>query len=239
MIEPGELQSLPDLLEAATKKAHSSRVTESGDSPFQGIDVKVALTGIDVQPVADGIARVGYNARYDYRFDPRGLAPALRIDQSGDPRRATRGSGAIAAGCSNVLCDGGSPFVMAVQRDGRWYVSPSYTALEIWRRSDRLTPPDFTNSKLPQPVDASSPEEAVRQFLEAAGRLDASAAVEHVAPDELPAVYDYRQAIVEGLTQARQDEDFDASVSFDDLRLVPDGDSGTVRVFVDHASGSF
>ncbi|MCY4036016.1 MAG: hypothetical protein OXF64_00975, partial [bacterium] len=56
-------------------------------------------------------------------------------------------------------------FVMTVRRDGRWYVSASYTAAEYARQSLDLPAADFTASREDAPAGADSPSDVITDMV--------------------------------------------------------------------------
>jgi hypothetical protein len=118
--------------------------------------------------------------------------------------------------------------VMTVQRDGSWYVSPSYTGAEAIRRAADPEPPLPAFGTFAGPAGADSPEDAVRALAEAIDDVDIDAMVATTSPTLAPVLHDYAPVLVD----AAGDTDPE-SVVLTDLALVseprPDGTS-IVRV---------
>lgn len=123
----------------------------------------------------------------------------------------------------------GDPFVVTVQRDGNWYVSPAYTALEYVRVLNDLPAADLGSVRTAQ-LGADTPEAAVRDAITALGTRDLERVFAVLPPDELP-LYDYRAA----LTQLAAESDWGFTVERFSATTEVDGDEAIVSV---EASGS-
>src|SRR5205823_347014 len=77
---------------------------------------------------------------------------------------------------------------------GRWYVSLWYTVAETVRRHANAAVPAFGQGVGAR--GAATPEEAVRQLVDAGVRLDVRRAVELTPPDEAAALHDYAPLFV-------------------------------------------
>ena len=89
---------------------------------------------------------------------------------------------------SGPVVDGNGPVLVALREGGRWYVSFWYSVAEAARNGA---------GEAPEPGDgvpaagAATPEDAVRDFLEAAAHLDVRRLIELMPPDEAAALHDY------------------------------------------------
>ena len=79
--------------------------------------------------------------------------------------------------------------LVAVRRDGKWFVSLGYTMAELARREGGDDVPKFGEGVTPK--GASSAEAAVRELAEAAVAFDVRRAVELTPPGEADALHDY------------------------------------------------
>ncbi|HVE46711.1 MAG TPA: hypothetical protein VNA57_08190 [Acidimicrobiales bacterium] len=84
---------------------------------------------------------------------------------------------------------GGEVVLVAVRRDGDWFVSLGYTAAELARRDSGAEVPKFGHGVVPK--GASSPEDAVRQVAAAAAAFDVRRVIELTPPGEADALHDY------------------------------------------------
>ncbi len=99
---------------------------------------------------------------------------------------------------------GHDPFMMAIRRNGRWYLSPAYTIAEYLRLDDRGRRADFDAPG--EATGAASPEEAVERMLDELVRGDLEDSLGLIDPTGLAVVHAYADSL------------FDAEVR-DDFRL--------------------
>ena len=131
---------------------------------------------------------------------------------------------------------------MTVRHDGRWYVSPAYTALEYAREADGGPAAEFGSAKTATDLGADTPENAVSDALHAWQAGDWNRLMALAPPDELP-VYDYRAWLDSVASESKPDFTIDhlttsASVSGDTATVKLDasgkigtnGDGGTWQV---------
>ncbi len=123
--------------------------------------------------------------------------------------------------------------IVAVARDGRWYISYWYTVAEAMREQVGAPLPDFGAGPVPDGGD--SPEDLVEKFVERATSFDIGGMIASLDPDEAAALYDYSTLFLED-AQAALDEATAGSrgVSVDvtrvDVRSDVDGDNAQVWV---------
>lgn len=95
----------------------------------------------------------------------------------------------------------GEPFrVATVQRDGKWYVSFFYSIADNATHKAGLPNPTAADAIAPQ--GSGSPEEAVNTLIDAASKGDLKTVIAVTPPDEMGALHDYGQLI---LDQANSD----------------------------------
>ena len=95
---------------------------------------------------------------------------------------------------ADVVDEGGSlPQVGVVEQDGKWYVSAFYTSAELAAVAGGYTMPDEPIAA----VGAASPEDAVTEMVEAAFSADVERVIELTPPDEMAALHDYGQILVD------------------------------------------
>ena len=121
-------------------------------------------------------------------------------------------------------------FVMTVRHDGRWYVSPAYTALEYLREANDGPAADFGSADASK-LGSDSPDHAVQDALHALQAGDWDRLMALAPPDELP-VYDYRAWIDQAAADVHPDFSIDNLTTTSDVS----GDHGVVKL---EASGTY
>jgi hypothetical protein len=182
-MDPDEVEALTDVIESASARAEQLGFSP-GDQTFGGIDLGLTGTEYEVDTLGDGVARVtisGGSARIDVDRSGLGDLTDAVIDatggEDGDPDRTTVETDDLVA--EDEEGDEIEPFVVAVERDGGWYVSPLHTAAQYVVDGLGLANPDLP---APDPGDgAEDPEAAVRDLLTAAGSLDGEATADLAA----------------------------------------------------------
>ena len=91
----------------------------------------------------------------------------------------------------------GRPLV-AIERDGRWYLSLWYTVAENVRIDAELPLPD--PGRRPVAIGATDPEAAVRAMVDDALRLDVRRMIGGFDPEEAAALYDYSPLFLDEAT---------------------------------------
>lgn len=90
--------------------------------------------------------------------------------------------------------------IVAVERDGRWYLSLWYSVAENARIDADQPLPDL--GRRPAQIGAASPDEAISRFLEELLRLDVRRMIGMLDPEEARALYDYSPLFLDGATRA-------------------------------------
>ena len=151
-------------------------------------------------------------------------------------QRALRNSenGSAQADLATLGRDNDLPtFVVAVQRDGHWYVSAAYTALEYIRVANDLPAADFgSGRRVAATLGADTPDAAVSDAVHALADGDWQKLIALAPPDEIP-VYDYRAA----LTQLAADTNTDPNFTIDKLETTSTVNGDTAKVLL-KASGT-
>jgi hypothetical protein len=131
-------------------------------------------------------ADLPFTDKFAKKAFPNGMAPA------GQPTTVN-----IA---DEVRKNGGEPIrIASVEVDGQWYVSLFYTAADYALKEEGVPWPKTTVAA----NGAATPEEAVKQTVQAAIDGDGRRLVELAAPDELQVVHDAGDAIIAGVGTAR------------------------------------
>lgn len=90
--------------------------------------------------------------------------------------------------------------IVAVEVDGRWYLSLWYSVAENARIEADQPLPDL--GRRPAQIGAASPDEAISRFVEELLRLDVRRMIGMLDPDEARALYDYSPLFLDGATRA-------------------------------------
>jgi hypothetical protein len=117
-----------------------------------------------------------------------------------------------------------------IKRDGRWYVSLTYSIAEAARTDMGKPMPEKAASIAA--AGADSPEAAVSQMMNKLGALDAKGAIALMDPDEMGALQDYSPLFIQDLEKAAADGRQEFALSFPDLGLkaTKNGSSTTVAI---------
>lgn len=121
------------------------------------------------------------------------------------------------------ISSGQSPIVTVKEGDN-WYVSLGYTIAENARRALGASMPS-AGQAVPA-VGSSSPEAAVRGFLDSVAAFDVTGMIRATPPEELAALHQYAPLFVSGAQSALDQAKAHASVTIDslDLAAVPQSD---------------
>jgi len=90
--------------------------------------------------------------------------------------------------------------VVAIERDGRWYLSGWYSIAEIARLAADQPLPDL--GRRPARIGADTPEGAVRGLVDKLLRLEVRRMIGMLDPDEMAALYDYSPLFLDTATTA-------------------------------------
>lgn len=236
-MDPDEVRALGDVVESAADRAEELGFSPE-DRTFGGVDL--GLTGVryQVAELGDGIARVTVeagSARAEVdRRDLGGLTRSVVDAVTEEDGNALVGRfDAADLAIEDQDGDAIEPFVVTVERDGGWYVSPLHTAAQYLVDAMGLADPDVP---APEPGEgAEDPEAAVRDLLVAAGEVDGDAVGDLVAGSAGPALRAYRGALEEWV--GAQAEDVSAEVDSLETEL-SDRDGGGRRVVVTELEGT-
>ena len=128
------------------------------------------------------------------------------------------------------LAEDDGVFLVTTESGGRWHLSLGFTIAEYARRDAGYDLPDLSGGVAPQ--GAASPEEAVRELVDAATALDVERMISLLPPDEMHALQVYAPLFLEDMQddadQFRYEEDFDVTV--DSLELSTTEIEGGTRV---------
>jgi hypothetical protein len=227
VIAPEEVRTLRSTVDAASHKAQEVKLVEQASAPFAGVDVRVDDLQLATEPLADGYVKVHLTSgTISARVHRDQVSPFVRKVDTGNTGEQSYRSDFTTARPFDT-----DPFVVAVRRNGSWYVSAAYTALEYVRAANHLPLADYGSGMAATNLGAGSPDAAAREFVDALGAKQWDKVFALLPPDEAP-LYDYRA----GLGQLFDREDWKFAVTSVDVSSETHGDTATVHVL---AKGTF
>nr|MDT0664987.1 hypothetical protein [Micromonospora sp. DSM 115978] len=134
------------------------------DAP-EAIDVQLSGVEVETEVLRPGVARVDVvDGSLHVRLDPTKLPPDLResFEESGDDTVESWELADLAREATND--EDQSTYLVAVQRDGRWYVSFAATVAEYASEASGI---DYVDGLVPGSGGAASPEEAITSLVAA------------------------------------------------------------------------
>ena len=185
-LDPSEISTLQSSVSSAEHKAKQAKLVKSSGSPFAGINLSVDGLHTSVTTLADGVAKVTLSGSISASVEAGKLSEALQ-------RVAGNAQGSV--DLAQLGVHGGAPFVITVERDGKWYVSPAYTAFEYIRTNQDLPEADFGSADASK-LGADTAPDAVVQLVRAIGAGDWNTVASLVPPDQFP-LYEYRAAFTQ------------------------------------------
>jgi hypothetical protein len=222
VLVPEEVQSLNQTVSTASKRAQELELARSAAAPFAGLDLSVDGLSLSSETMADGYVKVTVSGgELTARTDAQQFSPVVQ-------KALSRSSGNTAnVNLANLAQSNNLPtFVIAIERDGHWYVSATYTALEYIREANNLPAADLgSGRRAAATLGADSPDAAVKQAMQALAADDWQGLSALVAPNELP-LYDYRAA----LTQLGREKDNRFTINRLDTTSTVSGDSAKVKL---------
>ena len=193
VLAPEEVRSLKGTVDLASQRAQELALAQSASAPLTGLDLSVDNLKLSSESLGDGYVKVTVDGgvisaqTHDSQFSPL-MQHALRNSHDTSAH----------ADLSTLARSSDLPaFVVTVQRDGHWYVSAAYTALEYVREVNHLPAADFgSGMRAIATLGADSPDAAVSDAVRALAAGDWQKLISLSPPDEIP-VYDYRAALVQ------------------------------------------
>ena len=186
VLVPSEVRSMRDTVKDATKRAAELKVVNDASQPLAGIDLSVNNLQLSTRSLGQRVRKVTITGGDLFgQLAPGAMSALIQKVWQGEVMRRARSI------CRRVAANAGLPTFLIVERqDGRWYVSPAYTALEYVREVNHDPAADFGSADAAQ-LGSDTPQDAVTDALHAAqaGSWDRLFAL--APPDELP-LYDYR-----------------------------------------------
>jgi len=252
-LAPDEVRDAADTYTTASSKLASLGVTPR-QKTLAGIDLDVSGLELKTTTLGPDVAKVEITGgKFSYKVSEQNLGPRVQqVIQKGDPlatitglddgdtskRKLTTTSGS--ADLTHLTYRDAddqkqSPFLIAVQRDGGWYVSPFYTVAEVADSATGSVKGNFATIQ-PGPA-ATSPTGAVDQLIAAINRRDVDAGIDSLSADEWAVLRTYRAAIHADVDKAIRDSSPN-SFQIDHQRLTgqPINDQ-SAKVFIESISG--
>ena len=234
VLAPEEVRSLQGTVGSAEKKAAELQLVKVAGSPLAGVDFNVDGLKLSTQSLGNGYAKVTVDSG---AF----TASAHKAQFSPLMQKVLRNShdNSVNTDLATLAAKERLPtFVIAVKRDGHWYVSAAYTVLEYVREMNKLPAADFGSGVTAiATLGADSPDAAVQESMRALQQQDWLQLLTMVSPNEVPA-YDYRGALIalldRGTTAADRSKPRFTIGSMRTTSAV-DGDNAKVTL---HASGT-
>jgi len=133
--------------------------------------------------------------------------------------------------------------LVAIERDGEWYISVGYTMLELVRVQGGMNSavlPDFGAAlrAVEEQQGAATPEDAVRNLFAAVETVDLNEAVAIMDPVALPYLHDYLPMIDAEVSPAdRREVASTFNLRIDDLKLGQNTWEGRTVVTIDRIAG--
>lgn len=192
VLAPEEVRSLQGTVQSAERKAAELQLVQTAGAPLAGVNFDVTGLKLSTQSLADGYAKVVVEGgTFSASTRKAQFSPLMQ--------KALRNShdNSSSADLSQLAADLKLPtFVVAIKRDGKWYVSAAYTVLEYVREANELPAADLgSGTRSASTLGADTPEAAVQESMRALAQKDWSKLLTMSPPDEVP-VYDYRAALV-------------------------------------------
>ena len=198
------------------------QLVDDAGKPLSGVDFEVGDLQLDNEELAPGYVKVTlHGLLISAQAHREGVAELIR-------RVWTPGDDTTSAviDARDLPPDIGT-FVVAVQRNGSWYVSPAYTALEYVRVVNHLPAAEYGSGRAAAAqLGADTPEAAVQDALTAWSSGDWDRLWRLAPPNEVP-VYDYRAALDQALADTRG-----PNFTIDNFKATPHIDGDTARVTV-------
>jgi hypothetical protein len=229
VIAPDEVRTLQQTVDAAQRRAAEIELVDRAGAPFAGLDVRVDDLQLATEQLADGYVKVHLTGGViSATVDRAKVSPTVRDLMSAD------GTTHWSASFAQSHPFDTDPFVIAVRRDGHWYVSAAYTALEYVRAANDLPAADYGSAAgAAASLGAATPELAAKELVTAIGSQQWTRVFSLVPPDELP-LYDYREA----LSRFLDDQSWELAVTDVEASAQVRGDQATVEVTARGTTGS-
>lgn len=223
-LDPAEVPAARQATERGRADAVEADLVSEGFSldGLDGLDVAFADLDLVTEPLDDGLAVVTFaGGSASWSFDP------AAFPLGADLREALAGELAVTTDSAS-FAEQDEPLQLAtVERDGRWYVSVSYTVAEYAREAAGLELPAAPLTA----VGADTPEAAADEFYSNLVSLDIAGVLSSAAPGEGDAVLRYAplllDAVDDGIGDLKSDG-FSLQLSNASYSLEGDGDRRSI-----------
>lgn len=181
ILVPEEAQALKSSLDDLQAEATKAGVVNEGlsMSGIAGLDIRTSDMTYEAEDLGEGLATVRIaTGMYSATFDPATFP-------FGDQLRSAIQPDGVAIDPDNDLSNSR---LTTIRRDGRWFVSPSYTVAEAARRGSAFNVPA---SRADEAVGFESPEAAAAEFYQRLAAVDVAGMAAMAAPGEGDALARY------------------------------------------------
>ena len=224
-LDPGERDAIRQPLIDIVGELNRLEVLKDADlGKISGLELHVDDLKLTTDRLGDGVARIkiaGGTGSYRVEVAKLPLGRFVR-DLLGDSNNE------VNSGSDSLKSTSDNDFVATVRRGDRWYVSIGYSIAEQ-ARGDR--PFDQMGPAL-DAKGADSPEDAVRQMIQAGAGLDVRRMLELLPPDEMAAVHEYAGLFLAEAESGAADARADTHITIPTLELDSDthGDEALVTI---------
>lgn len=243
-LDPNEVGPLAEFADVALQKAGELDLMAVTENGLADLDVNVDNLKLSVEELHPQVARVtidGGSIGADFTSPDLGLAFATEYGATTFEPEEMSGQSSLVDLYVDEEEAPAPTYVIAVERDGGWYVSPLYTAAELLRETEGLDAADFTASR--EGVEgADSPVAAAQAMADGIEGVDPEAIVATLPPGELGVARDYLDSIMaEADLQELDDTRADTNLTVSDLKMTEGEDLGNGRkkVTIDSVTFSF
>lgn len=230
VMAPDEVGPLSDVFDAALAKSGELELLEVTDNGLAELDVNVdglALETTELHPEVVKVTISGGSIGADFTSPDLGLALVSEDEVQFATSEEMEGEEELAGLTEDTDID--ETFVVTVQHDGEWYVSPLYTLAEYLRESEDLGDPDFAASR-GEVQGAESPVAAVQAAAAAIEGLDIEAGAAVLPPGEFGIARDYLDLILDEIDEDDLEEEREElELAVDNLELTEGEELGDGR----------
>jgi hypothetical protein len=207
------------------------------DDLVPGLTIDFTNTKYDVDELAGDVAKVTFEELDgEWSFDPEAFLDHVDLEKLADGWISEdefvdefAGAGGEFSIDDLRLPGGDDMFVMAVEENGDWFISPTFTLLEYIRVDGDFPEPDFS---APEGKGAATPEEAVEQMVDALFNEDVDAVIDALPPSKYRALYAYREMLVE---LAGESSNTDVAVTVGEVKEFDDSQGVGVEIIAAEA----
>lgn len=243
LMAPSELAPFTRLADEASDASDGSdQLAESGltidpDDLIPGLQLTITSQQYTVEKLASDVAKVTIDdLSGDWSFDAdafidSGLVDWNEFDIDPDELRDELDSDSDTFDVGELEDElDADVFLMVVEEDGSWFISPTYTILEYVRVFGDYSSPDFGS---PSTSGGATPEEAIENMVEAAVSGDLGDVFDALPPTDAYRPYlAYRDMLEEAAGDGSSSYDIDVSVD----QITTEEVDGGVRATIDDAT---